>query len=292
MRDANRKRLLGAAVALLATLAAAGAQAEPALWEVTGDDNTVYLFGSVHLLPEGGFTIAGALAEALDDAERVCLELDPDAESDVEKTSITLARAIDPEGRSLFDLLGPDADRVRESADAAGIDIAPFAAFEPWFAGLTVSLMALQMHGFDVEHGVEQIIQADAKKGGKPSCGLETLDGQLGMLDSLPAALQTEMLLQSLEEAGDVDAVIGPLLAAWRDGDESGLEERLDEDFDEYPELAEALIFERNRNWAGQVSEMLEGEDDVLLVVGAMHLVGPRGLPALLEERGYRVERR
>lgn len=292
MRDNCRAGFLAAFLAVPAMLLAAGARAEPALWEVQGRDNTVYLFGSVHLLPEGGFTIGGALAEALDEAERVCLELDPDAETDAQKASLTLARAIDPEGRSLFDLLGDDAERVQESAAAAGIDLAPFAAFEPWFAGLTVSLMALQMHGFDVEHGVEQIIQAEAKKGGKGGCGLETLDGQLGMLDSLPAGLQREMLLQSLEEAGDIEAVIGPLLAAWRDGDESGLEDRLDQDFDDYPELAEALLFERNRSWAGQVSEMLEAEDDVLLVVGAMHLVGPRGLPALLEKRGYRVVRR
>jgi hypothetical protein len=292
MRDKYRSGFFAAVPAVAAMLFAAGAQAEPALWEVEGRDNTVFLFGSVHLLPEGGFTIGGALDEALDEAERVCLELDPDAETDAQKASLTLARAIDPEGRSLFDLLGDDAERVQESAAAAGIDLAPFAAFEPWFAGLTVSLMALQAHGFDVEHGVEQMIQAEAKKGGKPSCGLETLDGQLGLLDSLPAGLQKEMLLQSLEEAGDIEGVIGPLLDAWRDGDESGLEDRLDEDFDDYPELAEALLFKRNRNWADQVSEMLEGEDDVLLVVGAMHLVGPRGLPALLEDRGYSVVRR
>jgi hypothetical protein len=292
MRDPIRARVSSHVFAVLASLAMAAAGAEPALWEVKGRDNTVYLFGSVHLLPAGGFTIGGALAEALDDAERVCLELDPDAESDSEKTSITLARAIDPDGQSLFDLLGSDADRVRESAETAGIDLAPFAAFEPWFAGLTVSLVALQSHGFDVEHGVEQIIGAAAKSDGKAGCGLETFDGQLGLLDSLPPTLQKELLMQAIEEAADVDAVIGPMLEAWRDGDESGLEDSLDQDFEGFPQLAEMLIFERNRNWERQVSEMLEADDDVLLVVGAMHLVGPRGLPALLEKRGYRVERR
>jgi uncharacterized protein YbaP (TraB family) len=292
MNDGNHRWLTVSVIGAVAALFAAAAGADPALWEVKGRDNTVYLFGSVHLLPEGGFTIRGALAEALDDAERVCLELDPDAESDAEKTSITLARAIDPDGRSLFDLLGDDADRVRERAEAAGVDLAPFAAFEPWFAGVTVTVIALQSHGFDVEHGVEQIIEVAAKEDGKPSCGLETFDGQLGLLDSLPAELQKEVLLQAIDEADDVEAIIGPMLDAWREGDESGLEDSLDEDFEGYPELAEALIFERNRNWAVQVGKMLEGDDDVLLVVGAMHLVGPRGLPALLEKRGFRVERR
>jgi hypothetical protein len=292
MRDVNRRRLCATAFTVAVAFTAAGAGAEPALWAVEGRNNTVYLFGSVHLLPEGGFTLDGALADALDKAERVCLEIDPDAQSDAEKTSITLARAIDPDGQSLFDLLGDDADRVRERADAAGVDLAPFAAFEPWFAGITVSLIALQSHGFDVEHGVEQIIQAAAKEGGKDICGLETFDSQLGILDSLPAGLQKEVLLQAIDEADDVEAIIGPMLDAWRDGDESGLEDSLDEDFEGYPELAEALIYRRNRNWEAQVSRMLEGADDVLLVVGAMHLVGPRGLPALLEKRGFSVERR
>ncbi|MGH8130155.1 MAG: TraB/GumN family protein [Steroidobacteraceae bacterium] len=292
MTERLARRLPGAVAALLALLATGRAGADPALWAVSGQNGTVYLFGSVHLLPEGGFTIGGSLAKALSDAESVCLEVDTGALDAAETTSLTLARAVDPEGRDLFELLGPAADRVRASAAAAGVDIAQFAPFEPWFAGLTVSVLALQQHGYDVEHGVEQIIQAAAKKEGKAGCGLETLDDQLGMLDGLPAELQQELLLQSLDEADDVDEAIRPLLAAWREGDETQLEERFDEDFEDYPELAEALIFDRNERWAAQVSEMLDGTDDVLVVVGAMHLVGERGLPALLEERGYRVARR
>ena len=82
------------------------------------------------------------------------------------------------------------------------------------------------------------------------------------------------------------------MLDAWRDGDEAGLERSLEDDFEGYPELADVLIYRRNARWAEQVSGMLEGDEDVLVVVGAMHLVGERGLPALLAARGLRVERR
>jgi uncharacterized protein YbaP (TraB family) len=279
------------AACAIAAFACGAARAEPALWQVTGGESTVYLFGSVHLLPEGGFSIGGALARALEESERVCMEIDQDAQSEAESTSVTLARAVDPEGRSLFDLLGSDADRARDAAEEAGIPLEALAMFEPWFAGLTVSVMALQANGYDVQHGVEQIIQAEARKDGKSGCGLETLDGQLGMLDALPADLQAEILLQALDEAEDVDALIKPLLDAWRDGDEAGLEKSLEDDFEGYPELADVLIYERNARWAEQVSEMLQDGDDVLVVVGAMHLVGERGLPALLEKRGFRVQR-
>ena len=289
MRELRSAWLLPAAAAAL--LACGPARAEPALWLVTGGDSEVWLFGSVHLLPEGGFAVEGALKDALNEAERVCMEIDPDEQDEATTTSITLARAVDPDGRDLFELLGADAGRVREAAASAEIPLEALAMFEPWFAGLTVSVMALQAHGYDVQHGVEQVIQAKAREAGKSGCGLETLDGQLGMLDALPASLQSEILLQAIEEAAEIESLIEPMLAAWRSGDEQGLLKSLEEDFDGYPELAEALIYERNERWAEQVATLAAGDDDVLVVVGAMHLVGTRGLPALLEERGFRVQR-
>jgi uncharacterized protein YbaP (TraB family) len=282
----------GSVLAALALLAAGAAQAEPALWRVTAGDRTVWLFGSVHLLPEGGFAVEGALEDALRDADRVCMEIDAGATDEVTQATVTMGRAVDPEGRDLFELLGHDADRVRGAAEDAGVPIEALAMFEPWFAGITVSVMALQSHGYDVQHGVEQVIQAEARAAGKPACGLETFDGQLDMLDSLPPELQTEILLQAIEEAAEIDRLIEPMVSAWREGDEAGLERSLDDDFGDYPELAETLIYGRNERWASQVQDMLEGDEDVLLVVGAMHLVGERGLPALLEARGFAVERR
>ena len=288
MADLRMGAMLVAALALLSGTAGA----EPALWKVTGGKSTVYLFGSVHLLPEGGFTVRGDLEDALEDADRVCLEIDPGATDEAATASVTLARAVDPDGRDLFELLGDDADRVREKAADAGIPLDALAMFEPWFAGMMVSVMALQSHGYDAQHGVEQVIEAAAKEAGKAGCGLETLDGQLGMLDGLSADLQKEILMQSIDEASDIEAKVEPMVSAWRAGDERGLERSAEDDFDGYPELAQVLIYDRNARWAGQVSEMLAGDEDVLLVVGAMHLVGDRGLPALLEKRGFRVERR
>lgn len=271
---------------------AALARAEPALWAVAGKNNTVYLFGSVHLLPEGAFEIAGELRRAYQDAERVCLELDISVLSPAEMTSVTLARAVDPEGRGLLELLGPAAEPVRTAAAAAGIDLAPYAAFEPWFVGLTVSLVALQQYGYAADHGVEQTVARAASEDGKLGCGLESLDEQLGLLDGLPVAEQRNMLLQSLEEAAHVDQEMARLFEAWRRGDDASLARQLDSEFADYPALAEQLIYARNERWADRIAGLLDEPGDALIVVGAMHLVGDRGLPALLRERGYTIERR
>jgi uncharacterized protein YbaP (TraB family) len=282
----------GAAVALTAALmASASVAAEPALWTVSGGNNTVYLFGSVHMLPEGGFTIDGRLAEALADAEKVCLEIDLGAVDEVEMQRLTLARVIDPEGRDLFTLLGPDADKVKAAADAAGLPLEPLAQFEPWFAGMMLSLLALQQHGFDIENGVERIVDASARAAGKPMCGFETADEQLALFDQMPVGQQSEFLLQAIEEAGDVEAETRRLLQAWREGDEGTMTGLFDEDFAGFPELVDRLVYDRNARWTDQIAELLDGEDDVLVVVGAGHLVGDRGVPALLEKRGFKVDR-
>jgi uncharacterized protein YbaP (TraB family) len=286
----HRTRLLAALAAVLLPFGIAAAN--PAVWAVAGKNNTVYLFGSVHLLPEGGFAIAGELETAYRDAELVCLEVDIGALTPATTLSVTLARAIDPEGRGLFELLGPSAARVREAAAAAEFDLAQFEPFEPWFVGITVSVMALQQHGYVAEHGVEQIILQAAKQDGKPGCGLETLDEQLAVLDSLPAEEQLEVLLQSLEEAKDIEEEMKRLFDAWQDGDDEPLSRQLEEEFADYPELAERLIYARNEHWADQVAALLEQPDDVLVVVGALHLVGKQGLPAKLERRGFRIQRR
>jgi uncharacterized protein YbaP (TraB family) len=285
-------RLIGVAFELTAALvASASVAAEPALWTVSGGNNTVYLFGSVHMLPEGGFTIDGRLAEALADAEKVCLEIDLGAVDEVEMQRLTLARVIDPEGRDLFTLLGPDADKVKAAADAAGLPLEPLAQFEPWFAGMMLSLLALQQHGFDIENGVERIVDASARAAGKPMCGFETADEQLALFDQMPAGQQSEFLLQAIEEAGDVEAETRRLLQAWREGDEGTMTGLFDEDFAGFPELVDRLVFDRNARWTDQIAELLDGEDDVLVVVGAGHLVGDRGVPALLEKRGFKVDR-
>jgi len=267
-------------------------RADPAVWAVAGSGNTVYLFGSVHVLPEGGFGLAGELLQAYRDAERVCLEVDIGALTPAETASITFARAIDPEGRGLFELLGAAAEPVREAAAAADFELAPFAAYEPWFVGLTVSLVALQQHGYTANHGVEQVLERAAKRDGKAGCGLESLDEQLGLLDGLPAKEQQDLLLQSLEEAARIEVEIRRLHEAWQNGDDELLARLLETEFAAYPELGDQLVYARNERWADRISKLLEQPDDVLVVVGALHLVGDRGLPALLARRGFSIERR
>jgi len=285
------KVLVGACALLGWAIAAGAEEAGPALWQVDGERNTVYLFGSVHLLREGEFRLEGPVAEAYEDAEAVFLEVDMDDLSPMDTAAATAALAIDPEGRGLLELMGPDAEAARESATAAGIDLALVSPMEPWFAGLAVVTLALAKEGFSPSAGVEQVVLQRATEDGKEVLGLETLEDQLGALDGLALELQREFLLKALEDAGRPVESLTAFLEAWKRGDDEALAAELASEFAASPALYESLMVRRNERWAAQVADLLDDDRDYLVVVGALHLAGPDGLPALLRERGLRVTR-
>ena len=280
------------ACALLAWAGGAAADgAGPALWKVAGDRNTVYLFGSVHLLRDGEFRLEGRLSDAYEDAEAIYLEVDMDDLDPMQAAAATAALALDPQGRGLIELMGPDADALRERAAAADVDLAILAPMEPWFAGLTVATLALAREGFSPDAGVEQVVMRRAGADGKEILGFETLEEQLGALDRLDPALQRDFLLKALDDAAPGGEVLAPFLEAWKTGDEQALAEGLASEFRPSPALYESLMVRRNQRWAGQIEALLDDDRDYLVVVGALHLVGPDGLPGMLRDRGLTVTR-
>lgn len=288
----SRPGTLATLAAVLLASAAGPAQAEgPAVWAVTGRANTVYLFGSVHLLRAGDYEFGGALEEAYADAESLYLEVDPDELSPAALAVAAAARAVDPDGRSLFDLLGDDADDARRLARAASIDLSLLTPFEPWFAGITVTALALAQHGYVAEAGVERQLLVRAAADGKPALGLETLDEQLALLDGLAATDQRAFLLKSLQDAARVPTEVAELVAAWRAGDAGRLAGLLEDEFSAASVLYDTLIAARNDRWAARIEALLEHDQDYLVVVGALHLVGRDGLPAQLGRSGFPVER-
>jgi uncharacterized protein YbaP (TraB family) len=285
-------RLVTAGALLAWAVAVQADRPEPALWQVPGERNTVYLFGSVHLLRDGEFRLEGAIADAYEDAEAVFLEVDMDDLSPAQAAAATAALAIDSEGRGLFELMGPDAGVVRERAAAAGIDLTLLASVEPWFAGLTVVTLSLAREGFSAGAGVEQVVLQQAGADGKEVLGFETLEEQLGALDGLDVALQRDFLLKALDDAARPSEALAAFLEAWKNGDEGTLAQDLASEFGASPALYESLMVRRNQRWVEQIEELLDDDRDYLVVVGALHLVGPDGLPALLRDRGRVVTRR
>lgn len=260
------------------------------LWRADGPSNSVYILGSIHLLREKDHPLPLVIDEAYADAEIIVMELDMD-DLDPAYTQAAFNRAgVMSDGTTLRDLMGDAAYAEAEQA-AAVIDIPldMLAQSEPWLAAMTVELMMLYRIGFDPLLGIEMIMTTRATQDGKPIEGLETIDEQLSFLDGLPLDAQREMLLQTLAEGAALSESIDELIDAWRYGDTRTLEEGLLSSIGEQPELSDALVTNRNRRWAETIATWLDEDEDYLVVVGALHLVGDEGVPNLLADKGIGI---
>jgi uncharacterized protein len=281
------------AAAVLAFTSTPGAAAERSVvWSVRGEHNTVYLFGSIHVLRPGDVGLPRAAQAAYDDAEQLVMEIDMDDPAVADPVAMAAQMqhyARLPAGQSLESVLGSDYAAVATHLEDAGLDIATFDGFAPWFVGMLVLQLEVAKRGFDPAHGIEQQVTDRAVADRKPILGLETPADQFAVLARLSLPEQKRFLLMTLEETGSADARLDELLTAWRTGDTATLARVLSEEFDEFPELYRPLTEDRNRAWVEQLAGLLDDRDDYLVVVGALHLVGRNSVVDLLRKRGYRV---
>ena len=288
------KRILNV-VALIATfLAAASAAADDgqalSLWQVAGQQNRVYLLGSIHLLRREDHPLPPAIYAAYEDADKIIMELDMDDVDPVASQVLTNELGLISDGRTLRDLMGEELyTQAISLAETARIPLSLLDKSEPWFAAMNVEIMMLMRIGFDPALGIENQLMERARADDKEILGFETMRQQLEFLDGLSPSAQREMLIQALSEGSEMQETMDEMILAWRTGDLQFLEDNLLADMADYPELHKVIVVDRNVAWTDEIEELLDESDDYLIVVGALHLVGQEGVPRLLQARGHDV---
>jgi len=148
----------------------------------------------------------------------------------------------------------------------------------------------VQQAGFEASLGLDKYFFDKAVTAGKELIVLETAESQIDRFDTMPEALQEQMLRGTLADLDAQNRDLKAIVSAWQRGDIGALEKTLLAGFAESPAAYASLLVERNRNWMPQIEACLTRTTPCLVVVGAAHLVGPDGLIALLRAKGYRVE--
>lgn len=288
-------RVASVIVLLAASSLAAAQPAKPLLWRVSDANNHVYLLGSFHALKADDYPLPAAVNAALADSEIVAFEISPAEMASPDLPKKMIAAATLPESRTLQQMLSDKGwHRLQLYAARRELPLVNFQHLEPWFVSLVVSLREMALLGYDPKQGLDQYLIARAAAEGKRTLGLETADQQIAALDSMSLVEQQQALAESLDEAQNFKAQIDHLHDLWRAGDESGLEQLLAAEFKrDYAQLYQRINVARNQAWLPKISKMLDGRetDDVLIVVGSLHLLGSDGLVSQLKSKGYRVER-
>ncbi len=300
--DRKPKRALLALLAIVFSLglgaATVAAQQSPAteetsrgcLWEVSSEKGTLFLLGTVHLLKPGTHAVSPAAEAAFQQADTILLELDLDEGNSPESRQVFARKAM-LQGETLQDKVSSETFALaKQKTEAMGLPFERLRSLKPWSFSLTLALFKLQTLGFDPRHGVDRYYFDKGKQAGKEIRALETVEYQLDRFDGMSDRLQEEFLLQTLEDLDEMEEEIEELVQAWSRGEAKVLAESMQESFKDYPGLYRRLIVERNKNWLLEIDPILDRPGTTLLVVGALHLVGPESVVALLEKQGYTVK--
>jgi len=270
---------------------AGSGQAQGLLWEARGRNNTVYLLGSLHVMMPEAYPLPPRLEEAYQQCNLVALESDPDESASPAFAEKMLRLGRYPSGQTLKQQLSSSTyQRLEKRVISHGLTMQAFEGFRPWLAGLTLSVLEFQKLGFSPAYGIDQYFFSRSKKDGKKRAFLETADFQVGLFASLVDHDAENLLRQMLDELEDLTTMAAELLETWRSGDEAHLYNLIHDGFEAYPALYETIMLKRNRSWIPEIEKFLQMDEDVLVIVGAGHLVGPDSLIDLLRRTGHRVE--
>ena len=260
------------------------------LWKVQGDRNSVYLLGSIHLLRSKDYPLPAAFNAAYDDADILIMEVDMDDMDPVAAQTAFTTYGVLHDETTLRDLMGKELyEQALVAADAIDIPLDMLNKTDPWYAAMTVEIMMLSRIGFNPALGVEMHMMTKAVEDGKTIDGFETVEEQILFLDGMSLQAQREMLMSTLAEGAKLSDMMDVLVDAWRHGDIARLESGMLDELAQHEELNKLLVTDRNARWVEKIDDLLDDDEDYLIIVGALHLVGQNGVPNQLQRNGYDV---
>lgn len=263
----------------------------PAMWQVADDDTTIYILGTVHMLPGDVEWYAGDIKTALDSADTLVTEIDMTPEKMAEAGQLMQQLGTLPEGETLRGLMN-DEQRAAYEGGLAKINIpaGAFDSMEPWFASLVMTQVIAGASGFTPDKGVEMVLEEKVGEGVERDA-LETLESQLAAFDEMPVDAQLAFLIESAEDPLAGIEVLNTLVDLWAKGKVDELADLMDDSFDSNPVLAERLLYNRNSAWAGWIEERLDTPGTVFIAAGALHFAGEKSVQDYLADRGIETER-
>lgn len=301
---------------LVLLFASTVALAHPALWVTKSSTATVYLFGTIHVLPKDVTWHYPALEQAIAASDSLYVEADDSSRAKLKalilKYGVSDTERADSE--SIFDRQGvyPHADyvwkwhrlssaldpedrqRLQIAAKRADLPqgVGTLESMRPWLAALTLANASSRRSGYEPQFGADTALEHEFKAQGKPIHSFETTHDQIEFFADTPPSLQLDLLRSVLEDKTRGSAQIATLVKAWQAGDVSAITDELNASvLMQHPELYEVLLVKRNQNFARQIENLLGQYGTFFVAVGADHLAGPDSVQAQLAKLGVETRR-
>ena len=295
---------LFAAFALLSACAASpkhpdGGYGSPVLWQLSDEDTTIYLFGSIHALPKDLDWRSDALNAAFESSDSFCVETDADGKADEYRAYIQQFGFFD-EGEFLSDHIDQEEmDDIYDVADRLHLNREYVNSMKPWNLMFDLSQRVNEHLGLIPDYGVEFTLLPEARLKGKTICEMESPFETVTSISNLPLETQITVLThesKEQEEIDDLDAAFDlirekntEMVDEWMRGDLGAME--AEDILDSYADMDfyNAILTKRNENWIPRIEALLEEPGQKFVAVGMAHLFGPDSVIRMLRDKGYEV---
>lgn len=282
---------------------AAGAHSRPAdakrqgaLFKVSKEGQVAYLFGTIHVGAKSFYPLAPEVNAALADAHQLVLELDTRANDAFQQA--VAAHGSYPAGDHISKHISADTlARLTRALHEVGIPLSSVFHLKPWLLANILMGLELERSGFERTHGNEFFLLAQAQKRGTAVTELESADYQLSLFDTLSDADAESYLRESLDQLSDGTSLrkAKATIDAWTSGDVAALDALILDAINGGTVMSDftrrMLLGKRNAEMAARIQTIMNGGKTAFVGVGLLHLLGTEGLPRLLSQRGYQVER-
>lgn len=258
------------------------------LWEISGNtlSQPSYLFGTMHILCADDAVLSEPLKAVINKSDKICFEIDMDDAAQL-MNGLKYLRMND--GQKLTELLSPgDYDRVKKYIEEhkLPLPLSMMNRFKPYFIS---SLIGERMMDCAATKGMEQLIMAEAGKYNKEIMGLETMEFQASIFDSIPYEKQARDLVTYIDSMDSYKKVTAEMVSLYKKEDLNELDKLLvksDPGMESYMDL---MLYKRNRSWIDPMQSQMFSQS-TLFAVGAGHLGGEKGVISLLRKKGFTVK--
>lgn len=263
------------------------------LWSVESKQNTIYLLGSIHILKKESYPLAEEIEGIYDCCNKLVFETDLDAANNpaFQKKMQMLARYAD--GQTLKGNISRETYSLFEQKMMkSGYPVSELYWSKPWYGALLLTVLEFNRLGYNTEYGIDPYYYRKAKRDKKEMIFLESNEYQINIFAGLNEQQQELFLRQVIKELEVIETMASDMVNAWITGNTDKLNSIIKMGFSEYPDIYDRFFTERNKRWVLKIRKLMEQKDNVLIIVGAGHLVGKDSVVDLLRKNGYKVTQR
>lgn len=288
--NAFTKKVFSATVLMSSCLLATTVQAQSSVWQVSKGNDSLFIGGTVHILPESEMPLPVEFNHAYKQADTIVLEAPIPDPSDAQAQMTMLSALSYENNETLSQKLSPEIKLALEKKLAEfGANLIKLDNFRPAMVSIALMSMELQKHNLMGE-GVDAYFTKKATLDNKQQQYLETMAFQLDLFKTMGENNENDFIKNNLAEFDNYGEMFKKLVSAWRQGDTQTLSKVALETMQKNdPITYKQLMTDRNKDWLVKVEQMFNNDKREFVLVGVGHLAGDDSLLALLTDKGYTV---